>query len=90
MLTFDAGQYLTILSNISSNKSNITDSRYEFNQLLWRTALKTLFIAIDFGLINACAVILAALWRQRLCDQFYKLIFRLERKSLFYFSTKYF
>jgi hypothetical protein len=76
MLTFDAGQYLTFLSNISSNQSNITDGRYKFDQLLWRTALKTLFISIDFGLINACAVSLAALWRQRLCKQFYKIIFR--------------
>ncbi len=69
MITFDAGQYLTLLSNISSNQSNITDGRYQFDQLLWRTALKTLFISIDFGLINACAVSLAALWRQRLCKK---------------------
>ena len=76
MLTFDAGQYLTFLSNISSNKSNITDGRQHFDQLVWRTALKTLFISIDFGLINAFAVTLAALWRQRLCNQFYALLFR--------------
>jgi hypothetical protein len=76
MITFDAGQYLTLLTNISSNTTNITDGRYTFDQLLWRTALKTLFISIDFGLINACAVTLAALWRQRLCKQFYNIIFR--------------
>jgi len=76
MITFDAGQYLTLLSNISSNQSNITNSRYKFNQFLWRTTLKTLFISIDFGLINACAVTLAALWRQDLCKKFYKIIFR--------------
>lgn len=76
MITFDAGQYLILLSNISSNQSNITDGRYKFNQLLWRTSLKTLFISINFGLINACAVTLAALWRQNLCKKFYKIIFR--------------
>ena len=75
-ITFDAGQYLTILSNLSSNQSNLTNGRNEFDQIFWRTALKTLFISIDFGLINAFAVTLAALWRQRLCHQFYNLIFR--------------
>lgn len=76
MITFDAGQYLTLLSNISSNRSNITDGKHHFDQLLWRTALKTFFISVDFGLINACAVTLAAFWRQRLSNQFYNLIFR--------------
>lgn len=76
MITFDAGQYLTILSNISSNKSNLTDGRDHFDRIFWRTALKTFFISVDFGLINAFAVTLAALWRQRLCYQFYNLIFR--------------
>ena len=75
-ITFDAGQYLTILSNISSNKSSLNEGRNQFDHLFWRTALKTLFISIDFGLINAFAVTLAALWRQRLCYQFYNLIFR--------------
>ena len=56
MITFDAGQYLTLLSNISSNLSNVTNGREQFDQLIWRTALKTFFISVDFGLINACAV----------------------------------
>lgn len=77
MITFDAGQYLTLLTRLSSNHSNVTidQGRYTFDQLFWRTALKTLCISIDFGLINACAVSLAALWRRRLCKQFYKIIF---------------
>ena len=76
MITFDAGQYLKLLSNISSNLSNVTEGRHSFDQLVWRTALKTLFIAIDFGLINASGVVLASLWRQRLCKRFYRIIFR--------------
>lgn len=76
MLVFDAGQYFTLLSRISSNQTNITDARSQFNQILWRTALKTLGISINFGVINACAVTLAALWRERLCKEFYKILFR--------------
>lgn len=78
MITFDAGQYLTLLTRLSSNDSNVTidQGRYTFDQLFWRTALKTLCISIDFGLINACAVSLAALWRRRLSKQFYKILFQ--------------
>ena len=78
MITFDAGQYFTLLTSLSSNNSNMTvdQGRQTFDQLFWRTALKTLCISIDFGLINACAVTLASIWRQRLCKQFYKVIFQ--------------
>ena len=75
-ITLDAGQYLNLLSDISSNATTIPDGRTKFDGFFWRTALKTLFVSIDFGLINACAVTLAAYWRRRLCKQFYKIIFR--------------
>ena len=76
MITFDAGQYFTLLSRISSNRTNVTDGQKTFDQIVWRTALKTLFISIDFGLINSCAVLLASHWRERLSKQFYHLLFQ--------------
>jgi hypothetical protein len=76
MITFDAGQYLKLLSSISSNRSNKTEGRSTFDQLVWRTALKTLFISIDFGLINAYGIVLASFWRERLFKRFSNLIFR--------------
>jgi hypothetical protein len=86
MTTFDAGQYLKLLSSISSNRSNKTEGRYKFDQLVWRTALKTLFISIDFDLSNAYGIVLASLWRERLFKRFSNLIFRWQ-KMTFSFSN---
>ncbi|UJR27951.1 hypothetical protein I4U23_009210 [Adineta vaga] len=84
MITDDAGSYLTLLTTVSANKTTIENGRYEFDQIFWRTALKTICISINFGLINGCAVNLAALWRQRLCKQFYEIIFRSPNGCLLY------
>lgn len=76
MITDDAGKYLTLLSGISGNTTDINTGRDKFDQMIWRTALKTVSISIVFGLINGCGVCLAALWRKRLCKRFYNIIFR--------------
>ena len=76
LITFDAGQYWTLLSEISSNQTDVNEGRQRFNQLFWRTSLTTLFISIDFGMINTCAVLLSAHWRERITKQFYQILFQ--------------
>ena len=76
MITDDAGRYLTLLTSVSGNKTDIIHGRQQFDQIFWRTAVKTICISITFGLINACGVSLAAIWRRRLCKEFYNIIFR--------------
>jgi hypothetical protein len=76
LVTFDLGYYLTLLSDVSSNTSTIEESRTHFDNLLWRTILKTVFISLSYGLIQGCNCVLASMWRQRLCDQFHTLLFR--------------
>jgi hypothetical protein len=75
-VTADAGQYNLYLSNVSSNTTSMDEGRRLFDDLIWRTALKTFFLGFIFGLIQACNLYLAAQWRQRLCDRFRELLFR--------------
>ncbi|CAF1281965.1 unnamed protein product [Rotaria sordida] len=75
-LADDGGQYNLYLSNVASNITSMNEGRNLFNKLIWRTVLKTFFLSIVFGLIQACNYFLAAQWRQRLCDRFYELSFR--------------
>lgn len=76
LVTFDLGYYLTLLSDVSSNKLTIDEGRTRFDDLFWRTILKTIFISLSYGLIQGCNCALASIWRQRLCDQFYTLLFK--------------
>ena len=75
-VTADAGQYNLFLSNVSSNTTSMKEGRQQFDDLIWRTVLKTFFLGVIFGLIQACNLYLAAQWRQRLCDRFRELLFR--------------
>ncbi|CAF1344400.1 unnamed protein product [Didymodactylos carnosus] len=82
MIVFDSGYYLTLLGQVSTKKLNVNDARIEYDHLIWKTCLRTLFISIVFGLINTISCSLAALWRQRLGDQMYYLLFK--GKNLMY------
>ncbi len=75
-VTADAGQYNLYLSNVASKNISIIEGRRQFDDLIWRTVLKTFFLGLIFGLIQACNLYLAAQWRQRLCDRFQELLFR--------------
>ena len=75
-VTVDAGLYNLYLSNVASNKTSMMQGRQQFNDLIWRTVLKTFFLGLIFGLIQACNLYLAAQWRQRLCDRFRELLLR--------------
>ena len=44
LVTFDLGYYLTLLSDVSSNILTVDEGRTHFDNLLWRTILKTIFI----------------------------------------------
>ncbi|CAF1369024.1 unnamed protein product [Rotaria sordida] len=84
----DAGQYNLYLSNVASNKSSIIDCRRQFDDLIWRTVIKTFFLGLIFGLIQACNVFLAAQWRQRLCDRFRELLFRSPNGCVLYATSQ--
>ena len=75
-VTADSGQYNLYLSNVASNKSSISDGRNQFDDLIWRTVLKTFFLGVIFGIIQACNMFLAAQWRQRICDRFRDFLFK--------------
>jgi hypothetical protein len=75
-VTADAGQYNLYLTNVASKKISMIEGRRQFDDLIWRTVLKTFFLGLIFGLIQACNLYLAAQWRQRLCDRFRELLFR--------------
>ena len=62
--------YLMLLLNITS----MIEGRSLFDELIWRTVLKTFFLGTVFGLIQACNFFLAAQWRQQLCDRFQEII----------------
>ncbi|CAF1295639.1 unnamed protein product [Rotaria sordida] len=87
-VTADAGQYNLYLSNVASNKSSIIDCRRQFDDLIWRTVIKTFFLGLIFGLIQACNVFLAAQWRQRLCDRFRELLFRSPNGCVLYETSQ--
>ena len=70
----EAGQYNLYLSNVASNSTSMLEGRRLFDELIWRTVLKTFFLGVIFGLIQACNFFLAAQWRQRLCDRFDELL----------------
>jgi hypothetical protein len=76
VLADDAGQYSLCLSNVASNITSMSEGRDLFDELIWRTVLKTFFLGIVFGLIQACHFFLAAQWRQQLCDRFQELLLR--------------
>ncbi len=76
LVTFDLGNYLTLLSDVSSTKLTIDEGRNRFDNLFWRTIVKTIFISVSYGLIQGCNCILASIWRERLCDQFHSLLFK--------------
>ena len=84
VLADDAGQYSLYLSNVASNKTSMIEGRCLFDKLIWRTVLKTFFLGIVFGLIQACNVFLAAHWRQQLCDCFHKLVLRSSNGCVLY------
>ncbi len=75
-VTADAGQYNLYLSNVASKNISMIDGRQQFDDLIWQTVLKTFFLGLIFGLIQACNLYLAAQWRQRLCDRFRELLFK--------------
>jgi ABC-type uncharacterized transport system fused permease/ATPase subunit len=74
VLADDGGQYNLYLSNVASNMTSMIEGKRLFDELIWRTVLKTFFLGIVFGLIQACNFFLAAQWRQRLCDRFHELL----------------
>ncbi len=76
VLADDAGQYSLYLSNVALNITSMIEGRSLFDELIWRTVLKTFFLGIVFGLIQACNFFLAAQWRQQLCDRFQELLLR--------------
>ncbi|CAF1378290.1 unnamed protein product, partial [Didymodactylos carnosus] len=87
-INFDSGLYLTLLADVSAGRINITDAKHEFTQIFWQTSIKALFIGICFGLIMLCQTCLAAQWRQRLCDQFHRLLFTSSSNgSVLYYSS---
>ncbi|UJR10859.1 hypothetical protein I4U23_015047 [Adineta vaga] len=75
-VTADSGEYNLYLSNVASNKTSMIEGRQQFDALIWRSVLKTLFLGVIFGLIQACNFYLAAQWRQRLCDRYHELLFK--------------
>jgi hypothetical protein len=75
-LSLDGGLYLTMLSNVASNTTSVTDGRNQFNSLIWQTILKIFFMAVIFGISQMLNVALAALWRQRICDLLQYLLLR--------------
>lgn len=75
-VTADSGQYNLYLSNVASKNISMIEGRQLFDDLIWRTVLKTFFLGVIFGLIQVCNLYLAAQWRQRLCDRFRELLFR--------------
>ncbi|CAF1368804.1 unnamed protein product, partial [Didymodactylos carnosus] len=84
----DSGLYLTLLADVSAGRINITDAKHEFTKIFWQTSIKALFIGICFGLIMLCQTCLAAQWRQRLCDQFHRLLFTSSSNgSVLYYSS---
>jgi len=76
VLADDAGQYSLYLSNVALNMTSMIEGRSLFDELIWRTVLKTFFLGVVFGLIQACNFFLAAQWRQQLCDRFQELLLR--------------
>ncbi|CAF1529538.1 unnamed protein product, partial [Adineta steineri] len=87
-LTSDAGYYLKILSLVSSSELNITDARKQYGSVIWKTCLKTFFIAVVTGLIRFCSMCLATIWRQRICDQLHHLLFRSPNGCLLYYTSQ--
>lgn len=75
-VTADSGQYNLYLSNVASKNISMIEGRQLFDDLIWRTVLKTFFLGVIFGLIQLCNLYLASQWRQRLCDRFRKLLFQ--------------
>lgn len=73
-VTSDSGEYNLYLSNVASNQSSMVDGKALVDALMWRTVLKTFFLGVIFGLIQACNFFLAASWRQRICDRFQELV----------------
>ena len=80
----EAGQYNLYLSNVASNNTSMIEGRRLFNELIWRTVLKTFFLGVTFALIQACNFFLAAQWRQRLCDRFHELLLRCPNGCVLY------
>ena len=75
-VTADSGQYSLYLSNVASRNISMMEGRRQFDELIWQSVLKTFFLGVIFGLIQACNMYLAAQWRQRLCDRFRELLFQ--------------
>jgi len=84
VLADDAGQYSLYLSDVASNTTSMIEGRRLFDDLIWRTVLKTFFLGIIFGLIQACTYFLAAQWRQQLCDHFQQLLIRSPNECVLY------
>jgi hypothetical protein len=80
----EAGQYNLYLSNVASNSTSMLEGKRLFNELIWRTVLKTFFLGATFGLIQACNFFLAAQWRQRLCDRFQELLLQCPNGCVLY------
>ncbi|CAF1101788.1 unnamed protein product [Adineta steineri] len=76
VLADDVGQYSLYLSNVASNMTSMIEGKNLFDELIWRTVLKTFFLGVVFCLIQACNLFLAAQWRQRLCERFQELLLR--------------
>ena len=83
-VTADSGQYSLYLSNVASKNISMMEGRQQFDDLIWRSVLKTFFLGVIFGLIQACNMYLAAQWRQRLSDRFRELLFRSSNGCLLY------
>ena len=88
VLVDDAGQYNLYLSNVASNITSMAEGKHLFDDLIWRTVLKTFFLGIIAGLIQACNFFLAAQWRQRLCDRFQELLLRSPNGCVLYDMTQ--
>ena len=75
-VTMDGELYLQILSNAAANDTTVSEGREQFNYLIWRTILRTLFMALIFGILQVVNVFLASQWRQRLSDLLCDLLLR--------------
>ena len=83
-LVDEAGQYNLYLSNVASNSTSMVEGTRLFDELIWRTVLKTFFLGVTLGHIQACNFFLAAQWRQRLCDRFQELLLQCPNGSVLY------
>ncbi|CAF0979834.1 unnamed protein product [Adineta ricciae] len=87
-VTSDSGQYSLYLSDVAANKTSMYEGRKRFDNLIWRSVLKTFFLGTIFGLIQACNFYLAAQWRQRLCDRFHELLFESSNGCVLYETSQ--